>query len=375
MNTTRRHFLARGGTLAAGAATLAAGCNPKSATDNTAAVRADKTYEWKMLTSWPPDFPGLGTGANRLAEMIGVMSNGRMRIKVYGGNELVPPLEVFDAVSAGTAEMGHAAAYYWKGKAPAAQFFGAVPFGMTADEVNGWLYYGGGLALWQELYAPFNLTVFPAGNTGVQMGGWFNKEIFSIEDLKGLRMRIPGLGGEALRRAGGTPVELPGAELFTALQTGTIDATEWVGPYNDLAFGLYRAARYYYYPGWHEPGPTLELTVNRDAWDDLNDDLKAIVETAARAVNLDMYAEYTARNQSALTQLVEQHQVKLRRFPNDVLAALKRASEAVLNDLAASDPMSAKVYESYADFKKAVTAYTGITEEAYLAARKLPPRA
>ncbi|WP_462322691.1 TRAP transporter substrate-binding protein, partial [Halochromatium sp.] len=226
----RRAFL-----TSAGAATVALGAGMKPAV-------AKAEHKWKMVTTWPKNFPGMGTGANKLAELIGQMSGGRIEVKVYGAGELVPAFEIFDAVSRGTAEMGHGAAYYWKGKSEAAQFFASVPFGLTAQEMNSWLYYGGGMELWKELYAGFGLVPAAAANTGVQMGGWFNKEINSLEDLKGLKMRIPGLGGEVLRRAGGTPVSLPGGEIFTSLQSGNIDATEWVGPYNDLAFGLYKAA-------------------------------------------------------------------------------------------------------------------------------------
>ena len=215
-------------------------------------------------------------------DVICTATSGRLKIKVYGGGELVPPFEVFDAVSRGTVEMGHGAGYYHKGKVDAAVFFTAIPFGMTNNELNGWMYYGGGLELYQEVYSPFNLVPFPTGNTGVQMGGWFNKEINSIDDLRGLKMRIPGLGGEVLRRAGGTPVTLPGAEIFTALQTGAIDATEWVGPYNDASFGLHKAAKYYYYPGWHEMGPMLQCTVNKEAWDSLPADLQEIVRTSCQ---------------------------------------------------------------------------------------------
>jgi len=228
-------------------------------------VHAKSTIKWKMVTTWPKNFPGLGTGANKLAQLITQMSAGRLKVKVYGATELVPAFEVFDAVSRGTAQMGHGASYYWKGKTQAAQFFAAVPFGLNAQEMNGWLYHGGGMELWQELYEPFGLIPAAAGNTGVQMAGWFNKQINSAADLKGLKMRIPGLGGEVLRRAGGTPVSLPGGEIFTSLKTGAIDATEWVGPYNDLAFGLHKAAKYYYYPGWHEPGTTLEALINKKA--------------------------------------------------------------------------------------------------------------
>src|SRR5690606_28795988 len=197
------------------------------------------------------------------------MSGNRLQVRVYAAGELIPAFEIFDAVSRGSAEMGHGAAYYWRGKTEAAQFFAGIPFGFNAHEMNAWLYYGGGLELWQEVYAPFGLVPFPAGNTGVQMGGWFKRPIESMDDLRGLKMRIPGLGGEVLKRAGGTPVNLPGSELFTALQTGSIDATEWVGPYNDVAFGLHQAARYYYYPGWQEPGPAMEIFVNQRAWESL----------------------------------------------------------------------------------------------------------
>ena len=225
----RRDFLTH-----AGAGSLIAG----SALSVSKLAKAEPKYKWKMVTTWPKNFPGLGTGANLLAKLITEMSGGRIEVKVYGAKELVPAFEVFNAVSSGNAEMGHGASYYWKGKSEAAQFFAAVPFGLNAQEMNSWLYYGGGMELWKEIYAEFNLIPAAAGNTGVQMGGWFNREIKSINDLKGLKMRIPGLGGEVLKRAGGTPVSLPGGEIYTSLQSGAIDATEWVGPYNDLAFGF-----------------------------------------------------------------------------------------------------------------------------------------
>ncbi|MDH5611563.1 MAG: TRAP transporter substrate-binding protein, partial [Gammaproteobacteria bacterium] len=264
-----------------------------------AVVSAKETIQWKMVTTWPKNFPVLGTSANKLAELIEEMSGGRIKVKVYGGGELVPAMEVFDAVSRGTAQMGHGSAYYWKGKVEEAQFFSTVPFGLNAQEMNAWLYHGGGMELWQETYAPFGVVPAAAGNTMVQMAGWFNKEINSVEDLKGLKMRIPGLGGEVLRRAGGTPVNLPGAELFTSLKSGAIDATEWVGPYNDLAFGFYKAAKYYYYPGWHEPGTTLEAIINKAALESLPKDLQSIVMNACKVVNQDMATEFTAKNNAA----------------------------------------------------------------------------
>jgi len=335
----------------------------------TPAITKPRTIEWKMVTTWPKNFPGLGTGANYLAELIGQMSGGRLKVKVYGAKELVPAFEIFDAVSSGTAEMGHGAAYYWKGKSQAAQFFAAVPFGLTAQEMNAWLYHGGGMELWKEVYAPFGLVPSASGNTGVQMGGWFNREISSVDDLKGLKMRIPGLGGEVLKRAGGTPVSLPGGEIFPSLQSGAIDATEWVGPYNDLAFGLYKAAKHYYYPGWHEPGTTLESFISQKAMDALPADLQSIVINACRVANQDMLAEYTARNNAALKTLVEEHKVDLRRFPDEVMAKLKALSDEVVAEAAASDPMSQKVYDSFRSFRDQAKAWHDISERAYLNAR------
>ena len=337
--------------------------------NGVAAAPAGETVKWKLVTSWPKNFPGLGTGPEKFAKMVDELSGGRMQIKVYGAGQLVPALEVFDAVSRGTAEMGHSGAYYWKGKSPAAQFFTSVPFGLNAQEMHGWIHYGGGMEIWQEIYAPFNLIPLAGGNTGVQMGGWFNKEINSLEDLKGLKMRIPGLGGEVLARAGGTPVTLPGAELFTALQTGAIDATEWVGPYNDLAFGLYKAAKHYYYPGWHEPGSMMEYTVNKAAFNALPKDLQAIVKIASKAAAQEMLDEYTARNNAALKELVEKHNVDLRPFPSDVLVKLRDLSEEVLEEVAAKDPMAKKAYESFKAYKEGVQDYHSISEQAFLNAR------
>ena len=334
-----------------------------------APATGSETMEWKMVTTWPKNFPGLGTGANHLAKLIGEMSGGRLTVKVYGAGELVPAFEIFDAVSQGTAEMGHGAAYYWKGQSEAAQFFTAVPFGLTGQEMNSWLYHGNGMELWAEVYAPFGLVPTAAGNTGVQMGGWFNKEINSVADLEGLKMRIPGLGGEVLKRAGGTPVSLPGGEIFPSLQSGAIDATEWVGPYNDLAFGLYKAAKHYYYPGWHEPGSTMECFINRDAFKALPDDLQSIVTNASRVANQDMLAEYTARNNQALKSLVEEHRVDLRKFPNEVLAKLKAISDEVVAEAAAKDPLSRKVYESFVSFRDQAKAWHDISERAYMNAR------
>ena len=322
-------------------------------------------YKWKMVTSWPKNFPGLGVGAENLAILINTLSNNRINIKVFGANELIPPLEVFDFVSTGGAELGHSGAYYWKGKSPACQFFSSVPFGMNSQEMNSWLYYGGGLRLWEKLYDKFNLIPRPAGNTGVQMGGWFNKKIVSVDDLKGLKMRIPGLGGEVLSRAGGVPITLAGSEIFTALQTGVIDATEWVGPYNDRAFGLHKAAKYYYYPGWHEPGPTIESIINKDSYNSLPDDLKLIIDTSCKAVNLDMLSDYTAKNNLAL-QFLKSKNIEILKFPDEVLVNLKSISKDILKEISQTDSITKEIYDSYISFNDAVAPWTKISDKAYL---------
>ncbi len=372
----RRSFIKNlGAGMAVTGALLNAGCKggqqPDTAEGSAVPGKTGsvKPIKWKMVTTWPKNFPGLGTGANYLASLINEMSGGRIEVKVYGAKELVPAFEIFDAVSRGTAELGHGSAYYWKGKSEAAQFFSAVPFGLTAEEMNSWLYHGGGMELWQEVYAPFDLIPMAAGNTGVQMAGWFNREINSLTDLHGLKMRIPGLGGEVLARAGGTPVSLPGGELFTSLQSGAIDATEWVGPYNDLAFGLYKAAKYYYYPGWHEPGTTLECMINKPALELLPADLQSIVLHAGRVANQDMLSEYTARNNQALQTLVNEHKVDVRRLPDEVLAKLRQLSDEVVGEIASKDAVSLKVYESFTAFRDQVVQWSNISERAFLNAR------
>ena len=329
-----------------------------------------KTYKWRLVTAWPKNYPGLGMAPERIAKLVEEMSQGQMQITVFGAGEQVQAFGVFDAVSSGSHQMGHSGSYFWKGKVPAAQFFTAVPFGLTADEINAWIHRGDGLELWREVYEPFNLYPIPAGNTGTQMFGWFNKEINSIEDIKGLKMRIPGLGGEVFKRAGGIPITLPAGELFTSLQTGVIDATEWVGPYNDLTFGFHQAADYYYYPGWHEPGPMLELIINIDAWNSLPDHLKVIIETAAKAVNQDLLDEYTAMNNSALKELVDVHGVQLRKLPDDVIESFRKISEEVIEESIATDPVMKKVYDSYSKFKQDVSEYHEISEDAFVEARK-----
>lgn len=348
------------------------GCNKaQNSKDVDPVIDKAKVYNWNMVTTWPKNFPGLGMAAENLSQYVKEMSNGRLMIKVYGAGELVPAMGVFDAVSQGNVELGHGASYYWTGKVKSSQFFTAVPFGLTAQEMNGWLHHGGGLELWEEAYEPFNLVPLAGGNTGVQMAGWFNKEINSIEDIKGIKMRIPGLAGEVFTRLGAETVQLAGNEIFLSLQQGVIDAAEWVGPYNDLTFGFHQVAKYYYYPGWHEPGSTLEIIVNKDALESLPDDLRAMMKYASRAVNQEMLDEYTARNNNALIELVEKHGVSLRKLPNDVLRELKKVSDEVMKEFVAKDDMARKVYDSYSNFKEDVVNYHNISEKAYIEARDI----
>jgi len=339
------------------------GCGDEN--KNNVVAAEQKTFKWKLVTSWPKNFPGLGTAPENFATIVNEMSNGRLQIKVYGAGEIVPGFQVFDAVSQGTAQMGHAASYYWKGKMTAAPIFTALPFGLNAQETNGWLHYGGGLELWRELYKPFGVIPFAGGSTGVQSAGWFKKEINSVADLQGLKIRIPGLGGEVMKKLGAVPVALTGGELFTSLQSGAIDATEWVGPYNDLAFGFYKVAEHYYASGWHEPGAMLEFTVNEQAYLSLPKDLQKIVEVAARAINQDMLDEYTARNNTAMETLKNKYGVEIKTLPISVMKALKKASAEVIQEQIDNDPMMAKVMKSYSKFQTQVSAYHKVSEEEY----------
>lgn len=317
-----------------------------------------------MVTTWPPNFPALGEGAVLMADWIREMSAGRLDIRVFGGGELVPALEAFDAVSQGTADMASGAAYYWAGKAPAAQFFASVPFGMNAQQMNAWMYSGGGLELWEQLYAQYNLIPMPGGNTGVQMGGWFNKEINRIEDFKGLKMRIPGLGGKVLEKAGGTAVLSAGSEIYTNLERGVIDATEWIGPYHDYKMGFHKIAKYCYYPGWHEPGSMLEIFVNKPTMESLPTDLQAIVRTAAARLNIWILSEFEAKNGFYLNKMKEEG-TDFRAFPKSVMDELRGYSKDVISDLTATDAFSQKIWDSYSSFKNKAAGWSGVTEKAY----------
>ena len=353
----RRSFLMGTGAVAAGT-TLAA------------PAIAQGRKEWKMVTTWPKNFPGLGTGAQRAADRITKLTDGRVTVKLFAAGELVPAFESFDAVSNGTAELYHAPDYYFQGKHPAFPFFACVPMGLIYSEQNAWLMHGGGMELWNELSNQFNVKPFPCGNTGVQMGGWFRNEITSLDDLKGLKFRMPGLGGEALRQLGVNVIALPGGEIFQALQTGAIDGTEWVGPWNDLAFGFYRIAKNYYYPGFHEPAPTICCGVNMAAFNELSETDKAAVEAACIAEDSYMYAEFVAKNGQALNTLVNQHGVQLREFPEEVFNAFSTASAEVVEKVGDYDALSKKILDSYRKARKEYGAWTKISIQAYANARE-----
>ncbi|NJN46793.1 MAG: TRAP transporter substrate-binding protein [Candidatus Competibacteraceae bacterium] len=340
------------------------------ATTPLTTIAAEKPiFEWKLVTSWPKNSPGPGLTAERLAQRINTMSGGRLLVKVYGAGELVPALEVFDAVSRGTAELGHTASFFWRGKIPASVFFTTVPFGLIAAEHAAWINHGGGQALWEELYGDFGLQPFMAGNTGMGMGGWFKREINNLADLKGLKYRIPGLGGEVLKRLGATTVTLPPGEIFSALQAGVVDGAEWVGPWSDMALGLYKAAPYYYWPGFHEPNGTGECLVHRQSWAKLPTDLQAIVSNACAVEHAYSLAEAEWQNAEAVEQLVRQHGVKIRAFPQDVITAARSAASEVLAEFGQGDDISRRIYESYDMVRQRVIGWSRISTLALLKAR------
>lgn len=348
-------------------AAILVGCGGDELSD-TAVPPDDRRFNWKMVTSVPPNLPVNRETVQKFAKDVEVMSRGRLKIKVFEGGELIPSLQAFDAVSQGTVELAHSGSYYWAGKVPAAQFMAAVPFGMKSNGMLAWLYGDDGLELWREIYAPFGVIPFPMGNTGMQMGGWFNKKIESIDDIQGLKMRIPGLGGKVLAKAGGNPVLMSGAEIYTALERGTIDATEWVGPLHDVRFGLDRAAKYYYYPGWHEPGTQLELIVNAKAWAELPGDLQRIVENAAAGAALYMYAHMEVGNAQTLRKLIESNHVEVLEFPPDVIDKLAALTAQALAEEADKDASFAKVLAAYESFREGRREWEAVTDGAYRSA-------
>ena len=352
----RRRFL-RGAALAAAGVVAAA-----------AVARAD-TLRWRMVTSWPKRLPGPGMSAERIAERIRALSGGRIGITVHAAGELVPAFEVLDAVGGSVAEMGHTAAFYWQGKQPAAAYYTTVPFGLTPLEHVAWVDAGGGQALWDELYAPFGVKPFMGGNTGVCMGGWFRREIKSSDDVKGLKIRSLGLGGEVYRRLGAIPQTTSPGEILVALQSGVIDGAEFVGPGSDIALGLYRFAPFYYGPGFNKPNGTGECIVSLKVWQSLDDETKAIVAHACAAEASFALAEMERLNIEALATLKTRNNVQLRSFPTDLISAARTTANDVLGDLAGKSPGAQKVHDSYIAFRDKVAAWSRISTQAVLEAR------
>jgi TRAP-type mannitol/chloroaromatic compound transport system substrate-binding protein len=357
----RRSFLKKAG-LATGAA---------AASTLAAPAIAQGITELKMVTSWPKNFPGLGTAAERFGQRIEKATDGRFKVRVFAGGELVHPLKCNDALQEGTAELYHSADYYYQGKLTGYSFFAAVPFGFRADEQDSWIHHGGGQALWDEIGAQFGIKHFPCGNTGSQMGGWFNKPMKSLEDFKGLKMRIPGFGGDVITALGGTSVTLAGSEILPALQSGTVDASEWVGPWNDLAFGFYKVVKFYHYPGFHEPGTTLSLGISRKLWDGLSDSDKMIFENAALAENNYNLAEFNANNDTALETLLTKHGVELVEFSDDIYKGFGAAAKDVFATVAAKDPLTKKVYDSFLSFRKIAVPWSKLSDQSYMNKREL----
>src|SRR5262247_820581 len=293
---------------------------------------AQGARELKMVTIWPKTLPGLQSGAERFAAAVTSLSGGRLNVKVFAAGQLVSAFESFDAVSSGLADMYHASEITWAGRSPAFSYFCNVPFGFTPPEINAWIYHGGGQALWDELSAGFGLKPFMCGNTGPQMGGWFTKELTGVESYKGLRYRMPGVGGEVLRRLGAVVVNLPGGEIIPSLRSGAIDASEFAGPWVDMALGLHKAAKYYYYPGFHEPGAAVSLAVNKKLWDSLGRTERGIIESAAAAENDRSLAEFNANNASSLATLVQDPAIQIRKVDDGILQTLGKLSGEVLTD-------------------------------------------
>jgi TRAP-type mannitol/chloroaromatic compound transport system substrate-binding protein len=331
-------------------------------------ARSPESFVWKMATAWPKDTPGVGTSAQRLAERIGTLSDGRLKVQVFDAGDLVAPGQVFDAVSTGKAEMGHGSPYYWAAKDPAFHYFSGVPFGLTANEHIAWLAFGGGQVLWEKAYEPFGVLPFYVGSTGPQAAGWFKREIRTPEDFKGLTIRITGLGGDVLKRLGASPVLLPQGDIAAALESGTIDAAEWVGPWNDLALNLPRAAPFCYMPAFHELATALELMVGKTAFETLPDDLRAVIRSAALASATEVSADFSANNITALPMLVERGTV-LKSFPNPVIDALAKTSAEVLMEVGESSPVAKEVHPVFIAFRKKAVAYAAVAEGAALAMR------
>ena len=330
---------------------------------------AKERVEIAMVATWGRDFPGLGTGAQRFAKRLSDMSDGRIQVTYYAAGERVKAFDSFDEVASGNAQMYHGAEYYWKGKHPGWAYFTSVPFGLTYTEMNAWIRFGGGQELWDELGADYGLKGLMCGNTGVQMGGWFRKEMNSVDDFKGLKMRMPGLGGDVLAKLGGSPVSLPGGQIYENLISGSIDATEWVGPWNDEIMKFYEAAKFYYYPGMHEPGSMLAVGMNKTWWDGLTKSDQMMIEAASSMENDVMMSEYNYKNGAALKRLINDQGVKLRQFNDDIYDGFAEASEEVFAEVQEHSDLANRIHQSFVTARTDIGAWAEISDQAYLQQR------
>jgi TRAP-type mannitol/chloroaromatic compound transport system substrate-binding protein len=330
---------------------LAAGTAGTSALAAPAIARSSPKVTWRLASSFPKSLDTLWGTAEKIAAYVGEATDGNFTIELYAGGEIVPPLAVVDAVASGTVEMTHTASYYFWGKDPTYALATAIPFGLNCRQINAWFYYGGGNALMNEFFATQSLYGLPAGNTGAQMGGWFRKEINTVDDLKGLKFRIAGIGGQILERVGVVTQQIAGGEVYPALEKGTIDATEYVGPYDDLKLGFYKVAKYYYYPGFWEGGPAVHVFVGLDKWNALPKSYQAILTAACQAADVDMTASYDYKNPSALRELVAKG-AELRAFNRDILSACFDAANATYAEINAANPTFKKIYESQMAFRR-----------------------
>lgn len=366
----RRKLLGAAALGAGGIGLAACGQSANEGTPGAPAVNRGRK-RLNMVTTWPKNLPGLGRAAERVAEQITALSEGSIEVRVFAAGELVPALSAFDAVADGTADMYHGADYYWRAKSEGFPFFTAVPMGMTAQEIMGWIDFGGGQALWEELSGQYGVIAFQGANTGHQMGGWFRREILSLDDFNGLKMRIPGQGGDVLRALGGSAVLIPGGEIYQALQTAQIDAAEWVGPWNDFYLGFHQEAPYYYGPGFHEPGAALAVGLNRRVWDGFSDWEKAVVRTACNSVNHLAVGEFTYQNARHLDLLVSEHGTEMRSFPEDVVRRMSEASLDIRSSAGNSGALEQRIYESFEASLKAMRGWAKVSDGAYYTAREL----
>ncbi len=362
MHIDRRNFTKQVGIGLTAAAGLAA-CGKKRPGAKVGGNQ--KSFRWRLAMIVPKTLPIWGPGLLGFADEVREMSQGRLDIRVYGAGELFPALEVFDRVRRGQVQMGHSAAYYWQGKIPESVFFTSVPFGMNANGMMSWLACGGGQELWDRLYGAVGLKALPCGNTGVQMGGWFKREIQNLSDFQGLKMRMPGLGGKVIAKAGAKPILLPGGEILTSLQTGVIDATEWIGPYHDYVMGFPKAANYYYSGGWHEPGSVLELIINKSAWEALSPDLQAIVSSAASGANIKMYTQWLAKDAEYFQKINNEGKTQMRSFPPEIIKAMKGYAEELKVEISKSSDLAGEIYRSFTAFQAQYEAYQDVSERAY----------